>query len=133
MNTFAADPVLEVFGVGVALTVDVEPGVPNDLQVVADVSTELGGFLVFELKVEFPADPAQHREQPSHRHRFHGYSRSRTEPGSALINSGLRRIGGSKGFFSIEKTPGLTTTTTATGKKALSARTWRAVAIRRKT
>lgn len=66
-----ADPVLEVLGVGVALPVDVEPGVPDDVQVVADAPTELGGLLVFELEVEFPADPAQRREQPSRRHRLH--------------------------------------------------------------
>ena len=67
-----ADPVLEVLGVGVALPVDVEPGVPDDVQVVADAPTELGGLLVFELEVEFPADPAQRSEQSSRRHRFHG-------------------------------------------------------------
>ena len=48
-----ADPVLEVLGVGVALPVDVEPGVPDDVQVVADAPTELSGLLVFELEVEF--------------------------------------------------------------------------------
>lgn len=53
------NPVLEVLGVGVALPVDVEPGVPDDVQVVADAPTELGGLLVFEFEVEFPADPAQ--------------------------------------------------------------------------
>ena len=67
-----ADPVLEVLGVGVALPVDVEPGVPDDVQVVADAPTELSGLLVFELEVEFPADPAQRSEQSSRRHRFHG-------------------------------------------------------------
>jgi hypothetical protein len=53
------DPILEVLGVGVALPVDDEPGVPDDVQVVADAPTELCGLLVFELKVELPADPAQ--------------------------------------------------------------------------
>ena len=52
------DPVFEVLGVGVALPVDVKPGVPYDVQVVADAPTELGGLLVFELEIEFPADPA---------------------------------------------------------------------------
>lgn len=65
LPALVADPVLEVLGVGVALPVDVEPGVPDDVQVVADAPTELGGLLVFELEVEFPADPAQRREQPS--------------------------------------------------------------------
>lgn len=52
------NPVLEVLGVGVALPDDVKPGVPYDVQVVADAPTELGGLLVFELEIEFPADPA---------------------------------------------------------------------------
>ena len=58
LPALVADPVLEVLGVGVALPVDVEPGVPDDVQVVADAPTELSGLLVFELEVEFPANPA---------------------------------------------------------------------------
>ena len=58
LPALVADPVLEVLGVGVALPVDVEPGIPDDVQVVADAPTELGGLLVFELEIEFPADPA---------------------------------------------------------------------------